>query len=356
MSVCRCFRPATWCSAARAAPRGKPRGRLRHRDGHRARPHRRPLSAGQARGEPPGAPGPAGGLADRRRCAGDRDRLPAAGAIVAGLSSERCVVFAVGLLVGNVPEGLLPVITLALAVGVRELVHHGAVMKRLSAVETLGSTDVICTDKTGTLTENRMRDDGGLESGGAVDFGNATRGRRPPSALVELARAMADCNNARIDSDGPVGDPTEVAMLERPRRSVPRPSPARANGARRQFHFDPASSGCRPSTSGTARCGSTRRGLRRRSSPAARASPGDGGERPLDAEERRARRRQVEEYAGQGLRVLGVARRPPVGTRSRAARGGRAGADVPRAGRDGRPAAGRGGRGGRRAATPPASG
>ena len=55
------------------------------------------------------------------------------------------------------PEGLLPTITLALAVGVRELAGRGAVVKRLSAVETLGSTDVICTDKTGTLTENRMR-------------------------------------------------------------------------------------------------------------------------------------------------------------------------------------------------------
>jgi magnesium-transporting ATPase (P-type) len=75
----------------------------------------------------------------------------------AGLPFKDAVVFAVGLLVGNVPEGLLPVITLALAVGVRGLVRQGAVVKRLSAVETLGSTDVICTDKTGTLTENRMR-------------------------------------------------------------------------------------------------------------------------------------------------------------------------------------------------------
>ena len=75
----------------------------------------------------------------------------------AGLSLSNSVVFAIGLLVGNVPEGLLPVITLALAVGVRELARQGALVKRLSAVETLGSTDVICTDKTGTLTENRMR-------------------------------------------------------------------------------------------------------------------------------------------------------------------------------------------------------
>ena len=75
----------------------------------------------------------------------------------AGLSFREAIVFAVGLIAGNVPEGLLPVITLALAIGVRDLVRRGAVVKRLSSVETLGSTDVICTDKTGTLTQNRMR-------------------------------------------------------------------------------------------------------------------------------------------------------------------------------------------------------
>ena len=74
----------------------------------------------------------------------------------AGLSLRQSVVFAVGLLAGNVPEGLLPVITLALAVAVEALARRGALVKRLSAVETLGCTDVICTDKTGTLTENRM--------------------------------------------------------------------------------------------------------------------------------------------------------------------------------------------------------
>ena len=74
----------------------------------------------------------------------------------AGLSLKNSIVFAVGLLAGNVPEGLLPVITLALAVAVSLLARRGALVKRLSAVETLGSTDVICTDKTGTLTENRM--------------------------------------------------------------------------------------------------------------------------------------------------------------------------------------------------------
>ena len=64
--------------------------------------------------------------------------------------------FGIGLLVGNVPEGLLPTITLALAVGVRRMARRKALVKRLTAVEALGSTDVICTDKTGTLTEGRM--------------------------------------------------------------------------------------------------------------------------------------------------------------------------------------------------------
>ena len=79
------------------------------------------------------------------------------GWLVAGLPLEDAFAFAIGLIVANVPEGLLPTITLALAVGVATLARKGALVKRLSAVETLGSTTVVCTDKTGTLTENRMR-------------------------------------------------------------------------------------------------------------------------------------------------------------------------------------------------------
>ena len=77
--------------------------------------------------------------------------------VAVGLPVTDSLTFAIGLLVANVPEGLLPTITLALAVGVRALAREGALVKRLSAVETLGSTNVICKDKTGTLTRNRMR-------------------------------------------------------------------------------------------------------------------------------------------------------------------------------------------------------
>ena len=79
------------------------------------------------------------------------------GWLAAGLPLQDAFTFAIGLIVANVPEGLLPTLTLALAVGVAGLARRGALVKRLSAVETLGSTTVICTDKTGTLTENRMR-------------------------------------------------------------------------------------------------------------------------------------------------------------------------------------------------------
>jgi calcium-translocating P-type ATPase len=117
--------------------------------------------------------------------------------LFAGLPFADALVFAVGLLVANVPEGLLPTITLALAVGVRALAREGVLVKRLSAVETLGSTTVICTDKTGTLTVNRMRV---VETWGDEE------------ALADVA---ASCSTAEVERNGDRrgGDPTEVALL-----------------------------------------------------------------------------------------------------------------------------------------------
>jgi calcium-translocating P-type ATPase len=121
--------------------------------------------------------------------------------LLAGLSFADAAVFAVGLLVANVPEGLLPTITLALAVGVRFLARSGALVKRLSAVETLGSTTVICTDKTGTLTQNRMQVDSVWAGGTTVDDTG-----EPPAAVLWV---MADCNEPDTTAD-----PMESALRD----------------------------------------------------------------------------------------------------------------------------------------------
>ena len=121
--------------------------------------------------------------------------------LLAGLGWAAAISFAIGLLVANVPEGLLPTITLALAVGVRDLARRGAVVKRLSAVETLGSTTVICTDKTGTLTENRMR----------VTSVWTSRGLGGPGTA----------SGWRIDRDRPAGPGRGSVHQRRTRRTAP---------------------------------------------------------------------------------------------------------------------------------------
>ena len=156
--------------------------------------------------------------------------------LAAGLSIAAAASFAIGLLVANVPEGLLPTITLALAVGVREMARRGALVKRLSAVETLGSTGVICTDKTGTLTENRMR----VTSVWTPDGQNTPAGET--AAAGRLADIAAHCTNADLHGPNgkPTGDPTELAVLEAAARAGADTSPAARTGGRRQlFRFDP---------------------------------------------------------------------------------------------------------------------
>jgi calcium-translocating P-type ATPase len=227
--------------------------------------------------------------------------------LVAGLSVSDSIVFAIGLIVGNVPEGLLPVITLALAVGVRGLVRQGAVVKRLSAVETLGSTDVICTDKTGTLTENRMRVTRLWTAGEEIDLEHGSSGNHDPS-LLDLAAAMAAANNAHFDPGGEAaGDPTEVAML----------LTARALGAgedaqahrRATFHFDPVLK--RMSTVDAEGGGLwvNAKGAPEEILACCSDLATASGPVGLDAERLAEVEAAVGRYADQGLRVLAVARR-----------------------------------------------
>ena len=153
--------------------------------------------------------------------------------------------FAVGLLAGQVPEGLLPVITLSLAVAVRSLAKEGAVVKRLSAVETLGTTDVICTDKTGTLTENRMRPVAVWTRAGSTEIHVREPGRAAQdaddAALGALASAAVACNNARIEDAGEeMGAPTEVGVMLTGRGlGASADADARERDRIALYHFDP---------------------------------------------------------------------------------------------------------------------
>jgi magnesium-transporting ATPase (P-type) len=242
--------------------------------------------------------------------------------LAAGLTLAAAASFAIGLLVANVPEGLLPTITLALAVGVREMARRGALVKRLSAVETLGSTSVICTDKTGTLTQNRMHvttvwtpaGEASLESPGHRDpatcpavISGAADGTRL------LAQVAAACNNAEVPADGagrPAGDPTEVALLELAVGCGLDAALASREARRRTlFRFDPRvklmttvdeqDGGLVVNTKGApeevlARATRIRRGE---------------SEPPITAADRDEVSRVMQEYARQGLRVLALAHR-----------------------------------------------
>ncbi len=229
----------------------------------------------------------------------------------AGLSLKNSIVFAVGLLAGNVPEGLLPVITLALAVAVRLLARRGALVKRLSAVETLGSTDVICTDKTGTLTENRMSPIAVWTLKGEVPL-DAEHSRADHDALASLAQVASACNNAHLQPDGQnTGDPTEVALLQTAQAlGVPFDSAAREHARRHQYNFDPQ----RKLMSTLDSC-EGHDWLATKGAPEAvlpRCSTAvltDGEEGTLAQADRERVTTAVEGFARQGLRVLALARK-----------------------------------------------
>ena len=155
------------------------------------------------------------------------------GKMVVGMATLEAMVFAIGIIVANVPEGLLPTLTMALSVAAQRMAKRNVLVKKLSSVETLGSTTVICTDKTGTLTANQMTvrevwlpglsvdvDGVGYAPEGSFSADGAQVSGDSKTRLDDCLAAAVLCNNARLrppaDSGSSwtiLGDPTEAAML-----------------------------------------------------------------------------------------------------------------------------------------------
>jgi P-type Ca2+ transporter type 2C len=232
----------------------------------------------------------------------------------------------VGLAVAAVPEGLPAVVTVALALGVQRMARRRALVRRLPAVETLGSTNVICTDKTGTLTVGEMTvralyvageafavTGEGYGPQGEIRRDGATLTEDQAASVGELLTLFAGCNGAHLIEDGGkwevIGDPTEGALLTAGLKAGVRQAQIEADLPKfREFPFD----------SERKRMTVVRRTADGRLRAMVKGAPDillarcahlldSEGVRPLDEHDRRAITSRIEAMAQGALRVLAAA-------------------------------------------------
>lgn len=222
---------------------------------------------------------------------------------------------AVALAVAAVPEGLPAVVTLALAMGTKKMTKRNALTRRLAAVESLGSVDTICTDKTGTLTENEMVVQKIYTGSTEIDLTEtefSKIGQEKKDGEKELLFKIGVlCNDAELREHGKViGDPTEAALLKSARNAGFDPTDLRERHDRLKevpFSSDrKMMTTVHQSTDGPVAYtkGAPSVVLSRCNSYWA-----DGQSKPLTDEKREEFEKKVKESAGDALRVLGFAKR-----------------------------------------------
>lgn len=224
-----------------------------------------------------------------------------------GLSFWENFIFAIGIIVANVPEGLLPTVTLSLAMATQRMAKRNALIRHLPAVETLGSTTVICTDKTGTLTRNIMQVKKIFLGGSIYGVQEISASLRDSHrALFETAGVCHNLKAAAGNGAGKswIGDPMEAALADMARKFFPE---IQERPRITEIPFDTDRKRMSLVVQDTEGLALHCKGALETMLPLCSGFQSDDGIRPLDDVGRQKMLRAQEAMADQGLRVLAFA-------------------------------------------------